>query len=524
MTELLSNNFGYIVIIVFLTTQKKAIASFITRLTKLTFKNGDSELGIEACVSNNENTKESLPAQSMEPIIEKDEDKKIISQLESEDGDNFRNMMLAFTNGDIDEAKAEFEKYAIKEEDTTKLAENKAIYLYRLFENVQDNSAIKQLEQLADTVENEESKYKVLLWLSFCFHDSSQYNEDIKLWEKALSLFSIEILITKSTINLSRSLNQTDDAEEAKRILISRLQAVATNDEKSKIYSALSTIELSLNNTKMSIFCKDKSLEYNPNDKDALFNTAYDAGEKDINELSLSNYITLLRIDCDNALALNNLGVQAQEAELKILAVNNYKKSSEYKNTLAMANKGFLLLDAGFLEEAEKIALEAIEMEDTHPNIYSLLTKINDSKKEEETKWNALITDAQKRQKCIRDYTNSYYIQTTHTFHGAWILPNAKTIDISVTDNKLKANWSEKVGLAGTNYNIEIIADINNSSFRGQYKKVQEGKNNSQNLLFSLAGDENISCFGIMAEDGKSIQIVAEDFKNKFSLLLKKVQ
>lgn len=523
MLELLSNNFGYIVIIIILITQQKAIASLITRLTKFKFKNGNSELGIEADSSDNEKTKESLPAKSVEPIPE-DEDKKRIAQLESEDGDNFHNMMLAFTNGNIDEAKAEFEKYAIKEEDPTKLAENKAIYLYRLFENAQDNSAIKQLEQLADTVENEESKYKILLFLSFCLHDSSQYVEDVKLWEKALNLFRIETLITKATINLSRSLNQTDKAEEAKRILISRLQAVTTNDEKSKIYSTLSTIEFTLNNTKMSIFCKDKSLEYNPNDRDALFNTAYEAGEKDIDELSLSNYTTLLRIDRDNALALNNLGVQAQEAELNILAVNNYKKSSEYKNTLAMANKGFLLLDAGFAEEAEKIALEAIDMEDTHPNIYSLLTKINDTKKEEETKWNTLITDAQKRQKYIRDYTTSYYIPTSNTFDGTWVLPNAKTIDINVVDNKLKANWSEKVGLASTNYNIEIIADINNSSFKGQYKKRKEGENNSQNLLFSLSGDETINCFGIMAEDGKSILIVAEDFKNKFSLLLKRVQ
>jgi len=523
---MLSNNFGYIIftiiIMTLLITQQKAIANLITRLTKLSYKNGNSELGLEAKSENNENIKEMVLTQSIEPVIEKDEDKKRIEQLETEDADNFNNMMLAFNKGDIDEAKIEFQKYSIQEEDPKKLAENKAIYLYRVFEKGQDNDAIKQLEQLASTVEDEEVKYKVLLWLSFCLNDSSQYADEIKLWENALSLFSVEIIITKSTINLAYSLNRTDKTEEARKLLISRLQVVVSNEEKSKIYRALATIETSLGNAEMSIFCRDKSLEYDPNDRDELFNTAYEAGEKKFTALTLGNYTALLRIDRDNSIALNNLGVQAQEAELKILAVNNYKKSAEHKNTLAMANQGYLLLEAGFIDEAEKIALEAVKMEDTHKNIYSLLTKINNTRNEEESKWSTLILDAQKRQKYIRDYTFAYYIETSNIFVGTWVLPNKNSIEINVINDRLQVNWSETgFGLSENKYNFEITAIVNNSSFIGQYKKVLDGKDNSRGLL-SLSLDENIKCLGVMSEDGKSVQIVAEDYKNKFSLLLRR--
>lgn len=305
-------------------------------------------------------------------------------------------------------------------------------------------------------------------------------------------------------------------------MLTSRLNAISTQEEKSKIFAALSQVEKSLDNNKLSIYCKDKSLEFDPNNRDELFNAAYQASEENVDEISISNYITLLRIDRDNSIALNNLGVRAQEAKLMIKAVEKYKESSSYNNTLSMANQGYQLLNAGFVEEAETIARKAVQMEAPHENVYSLLSRISELQKEQDSKWKDLIDKSIARQKFIRNYTEAYYVGMLNNFDGSWDTGNGNIVSITISDDKLQVSWQESIGaLTKVLYKVEISGKIAKSSFQGRYKKTKESGQEYAGLL-GLSSNKDIACIGILSDDGSTICLVAEDYKNDFSMVLKR--
>ena len=153
---------------------------------------------------------------------------------------------------------------------------------------------------------------------------------------------------------------------------------------------------------------------------------------------------SLLYSNISTTLAMNNLAVCAQDAGLKVKAVENYKNSSKYDNTLAMANCGYLLLNAGFCQEAEEIARKASQMESPHENIFSLLSKIRETQKEQDKKWDELKDLFMEYQKDIRKYIESYYGESIAGFDGNWTTKDGKSIGIQVSNNKLNVTWNEQ--------------------------------------------------------------------------------
>ena len=521
ITIFLSDNIGYILLFTLLIVCRKAISNLIGRLTNFKWKKGNSEIGVEAVAPQMMNKSSSLD-RAVELPGESKEDQERITKEEVQEQNWFSKMHSAFDDSRIEDAKAAFKEYALEEKDPIKLEENKAFFLYFLFIKGKDNSAIPQLEKLASSSTNEESKYTILTWLSFCLRNSSQIKAEIDLWKNSIKSFKSDNLTTGTTINLAYALNLDGSASESKKLLTSRLDAISTQEEKSKIFAALSRVEKSLGNNKLAIYCKDKSLEFDPNNRNELFNAAYQASEENVDEISISNYITLLRIDRDNSAALNNVGVRAQEAKLMIKAVEKYKESSSYNNTLSMANQGYQLLNAGFVEEAETIARKAVQMEAPHENVYSLLSRIGELQKEQDSKWKDLIDNSIARQKFIRNYTEAYYVGMLNNFHGSWDTGNGNIVSITISGDKLQVSWQESIGaLTKDLYKVEISGKITKSSFQGRYKKTKESGQGYGGLL-GLSSNKDIACIGILSDDGSSISLVAEDYKNDFSMVLKR--
>ena len=459
------------------------------------------------------------------PIKANEEEDRTTKEEEVQEQNWWPKTTTAFDEGRVDDAKDIFNDYAFKEQDSLKLQWNKTLFLYLLFTEGKDNSAIEQLENLANASTNDKSKYKTLKWLSFCLRDGSQTDKEIEIWRKSINSFRSGNIITNASVDLAYALDRAGNVREAKDLLVSRLESVSTSEEKAKIYSALSQIEKSLGNNRLAIYCKDKSLELDPNNRDELFNAAYNASKEGVDDLSISNYITLLRIDENNSIALNNLGVQAKEADLQLKAVEKYKKASSYDNTLAMANQGFLLVNSGFLEEAEVIAKKALQMENPHENVHLLFTRISKLKKEQDEKWDKLISKSMERQKFIRNYTHAYYEGDNKNFDGDWETGNGNTITINVKEDELDATWQEHSGiLSSEKYNVTLTGKVNNSAFLGQYKKIKESEQSRRTTLLGLglSSNRDIACVGILSTDGSVFTLISENHKDDFSLALKR--
>ena len=519
ITDFLSNNSIIIALLVLLIICRQAISNFISRLTSFSLKNGDSTVGMQAeAPSNSENAIKERASADQNPASEDDSKADEVEGIENA---WMSEMDKAFDEGRFDDADNSFKKYAIEEQDEAKLHSNRSFYLYLKFEKQKDNSAIEKLEDLARISKSDDSKFTTLMWLSFCFRDSMSYGKEIELWRSTLSETKSEEFRTKAIVNLASALSKDDKSTEAKALLVERLLNTVDNSQLIALYNELSIIEKTMGNKHLSIYCKDKSLEFDLYNRDELFNSAYAASDENVDEISISNYIKLIRIDRDNSTALNNLGVMAREADLKIKAIENYQKSSNYENTLAMANQGNALLEAGFADEAEKIANKALGLNNPHKNVYRLISAIDKKRKDQNDKWSKLKEKSLERQKVIRKYTEQYYLGDSSSLNGDWLVSNAYSTTILIDKGLMKATWVEQAGnLESTSYTAELMGKVSGSTFEGIYTKKKD--ESSPNSLLGLAGNTNQSCIGFLSEDGNEIKLFSPKFKDDFSLSLLK--
>lgn len=515
ITEFLSSNSITIVVLFVLFICRNSISIFISRLTSLTYKNGKSELGMEAAIPAEKNgIKRELRTEDEKPPSDDKE-----AEIEKKEREWLPDMYQAFDEGRIEDAEAAFKRYALDEADEVKLEENKAFYLYLKFEKGQDNSAIDELKKLSQKATSESSKFHTLMWLSFCFRACMQYHKETEMWRATLAETKSESLKTTAIVNIASSLNKEESSDEARMLLTDRLIKVEDDKQRALLYEALSGVEESLGNKSMAIYCEDKALEFIPHNRAELFNSAYAASEEDIDEISISNYIKLIRIDENNSIALNNLGVRAQEADLKIKAVDQYKKSSEHNNTLSMANQGYLLLDAGFADEAENIAKDALKESNPHQNIHSLLAEINTRKENQKNNWENLAKKSLDRQKEIREYTMQYYLGSSKLLDGEWYANGTYPLTIKIDNGLIKAIWTEaSVALDGIAYTVELVGKVSGSTIDGIYtRKRNDG---SPNTLLGLSVNKNQQCIGYFREDEKEIKLISKKLKDDFSLCL----
>ena len=518
VTGFLSENSASILLLVLLIICKDAISSLISRLTSFSFKKGDSELGLNAATPTNDNEEKEVGlTNAYEKPVEHSEESEIEDKIK--EGDWFSEMCSAFESGQVEVAETIFRKYEMYEKDEIEREKNRAIYLFLRFEKEKDNSAIDDLEELAHTAKTEASKLNILTWLSFCLSESMQNRREIAIWKKAIKEFKSQSLITEAVVHLAYSLNNDNKSSEARKLLADRLPQIKENELKSTVFEALSKIEESLGNKTVSIYCKDKSLEYDPNNRDELFSSAYAASNEGIDDISISNYLKLIGIDRDNYGALNNLGLKAQEAGIEIKAIENYKKAADLKNTLAMANQGYLLLGAGFTEEAEEIANKALELEDTHISVHSLIADIGKKKEKQKNEWNKLSEKSLNRQKLIRIYTEQYYLGNSKMLEGEWLANDLFLTNIEIHNDKLEASWEETASLlSGSTYTAKLSGSISGSTFSGQYARKKSG--GVQTALLDLAGYTSNNCIGFVSDDGDKLTLIARKMNDDFSLCL----
>jgi hypothetical protein len=515
--DFLSENFFFIVMLIVVLLFKKPLSNLIPRIISLSFKKGDSNLNVgvspQPSIQTKTNSIHDADAKPIhiekEPRTEKD-DKSELHLL-------FR-IREALEEQRCEDAETIFREYALDEKSHVELAKNKAMYLFLKFDMANDNSAIDQLYSLANTAETKDSKSTVLNCLAICLNRGMEHEKEVDLWRSFLDEADSEELKTATIISLASALNSDSKPAQAKFILVERLAVAKDDTQKSKLYKALSRAEEKLGNKSQSIYCKDKSLQFDANNREELFDVAYSASDEGFDEISIGNYAKLVRIDAKNSTALNNLAVRAQEAGLKIKAVENYKVSSKLENSLAMANQGYLLLDAGFTDEAEKLAEDALKLAETHQNVHKLITAIQERKSEQSKEWEQLQDKALSRQRLVREYTEQFYTGHSYLIEGNWLVNGIHPIKLAIEDNSINTFWLELGGfLQKVPYRIDLIGRVTGSTFEGTYTKFTDN-----DLKLSLAGAGNVTqrVIGYMAEDGARINLIGAEFKDDFTLYL----
>lgn len=176
----------------------------------------------------------------------------------------------------------------------------------------------------------------------------------------------------------------------------------------------------------------DDALALIPNDLDVLFNCAYAYSNTGFKSLGMLHYRQLLDFD-SNPMARNNLGVTLKDLELPVLAVKAYRAAFESGNTLSAANIATLLINAGFLEDADQVLLKAEATDSPHENVHHARARLSNAKDSEDKKVAELESAALAVRGFLRRFSAARRVATDAPgLAGVWSVPGVGLIDITL--------------------------------------------------------------------------------------------
>lgn len=454
-------------------------------------------------------------------IVESAQNTKKTSALKATGDDWFTEIYDLLTDGKSDEAQEAFDNFIRIKDDSINYAKEHSFFLYLKYKYTLSSDISNQiLGSIEQSNEPEKKQFYIDSYIS-CLQITKQYGKAITFLEKNIEHASSVKNRARLVTRLSAILCENSEQEKAKKIIIELIETLEKdNDDDIEFglhlaYKKLADIEKNTNNNFNYALCLDKAAEYVPTDTNAMFDAGYEASKVALSSLEVSNYRNLISLETKNSMAYNNIGATSARFKLKIISGSYFKDSEKLNNTLAMANIGSNLLDAGLYDETEELIKKGLASENPHENIHMLATRARNEKESEIKKWKEIQTISHKKQQLIRKYTHAYYCTSEKLLtEKSWIDDKGIKAAVHNVDGELSISWESETD------HIEFKGTINNLSSSGIYTSK---KNKAQNSLLSFGDKDTIyHCLVFYAPQSEQIFIVSPQADDDFIRVLRK--
>lgn len=134
----------------------------------------------------------------------------------------------------------------------------------------------------------------------------------------------------------------------------------------------------------------NQALHLEPTNDRLRFDLAYRAGDVNLEDLAIVNYLALHHSGAATSAALNNLGNELRERNARLTGTGFFRKAVEGGSAIAAGNLAHALVDAGFGDEASTWLAKGEELEDASARLASAQQKLLSEKSAETTRIEAL--------------------------------------------------------------------------------------------------------------------------------------
>lgn len=403
-------------------------------------------------------------------------------------------------------------------------------YQYIRYSYGQEETALAEMEQAVAEAWKGREFASALLLLSGCYERANSYNLMEKLWQRASEQIEDPKRKTWLLCQLADALSKHQKHDEAINIMEQRLSVAETDSEKMRIYSVIASTELSRGDKETSALAQEKYLELAPDNRDKLFQTAYEQSNADMGILGLLNYQILLTLNPRDDIARNNFGALLGEFDLHGKQIAAYEQAAQKDNTLSMANISYQYIKAGFFEDARSQLDIARKEEDCHENVGKAYYDLDKKQKEEEEKWAKLQEKGLQFQKHCRNYASALF-DVKHEVRwreGIWVTDTGQAATVTVNGDELQVKWQiGEVGpffgaLAGRTliHDHVIEGRIRNRAVRGVYEVRKDPNQVFSTVLGPINKNVYIECFTYVSEDNSKWYIFAKDGQEDFKITL----
>ena len=426
----------YLFLIVIVLLLRGSISYFIKKIKEINYKDSTKNIGITTDTDSSvgERTEE-VQSKSENTVYGNNDDQIDLY-------DDFRSVIILLRPGNFINAEVAFNIY-IEGKDVAKIYYYKAIFLYFAYVKANYCKALTEIERIYVLCGDENDKMHILHWWMSCFKKFHEYDKQLKVLCSVKSDFSNEENITQVIVLTSNALVASGKCDEALNVLRNRLSAEISDPERASVYAALSLAEKENGNAVMGALCLEKATEYRPNDLGVLFDTAYEESENSFYLLSLYNYNIIVESNEKNASAMNNLGVCCDKVGLKLKSCDFYQSASELSESLAFANMGNRLLNAGFHSLAEEYASKGLSYDNPNEEVHSLKARIAQLRISENIKWSSALANSLKLKRLIQKYVEMYYIDVQNNiFDGEWSDTSGNVFTIKHDCCSISSTWT----------------------------------------------------------------------------------
>jgi tetratricopeptide (TPR) repeat protein len=279
--------------------------------------------------------------------------------------------------------------------------------------------------------------------------------EDAGYFDKALSAFDAageaapdDGFFTGATMGAARSLRALGRPKDAQARISSALNRVTDSENRASLYVEASNLYEKEGDWLSRAVSLEKALEIRPNDVSLRFRAGYSYSQANQEDLAVIHYRAALVGKPDDDASRNNIGVAYERLGMRSKAVAAYKRAAD-GNTLAAANLGQRLTDAGFLDDARTTLLKAARDKEPHPNVAKATARLDEVAEEEERVGSEVLERGRLKEGFFRDYGDGLLVEspTPDIREGKWVAGGIEAeVTFSETAKSLTVKWTDAEG------------------------------------------------------------------------------
>ena len=358
-------------------------------------------------------------------------------------------MTMAFMDGKLQEGEDFFEKLLEAEKDPTKRDENAVWHAYLQYTYGKQAKGLEKLQRLAA---EPKTKSQATFYLGMLFEQLKEFDKAVESYRAAVESAPSDLKPVR-LVKLASAYATLGQVDTAVTILIEALSEFPLPKQKATLYEGIASVFEAQKDDETRAIALELALECDPHDTDIRFRAAYAYSSSGLRDLALFHYTAELAAQPNESNGLNNIGVEYQHFGISIAAVRHYRSALKQKNTLAGANLAYLLMNAGFEDEARKLLDEIKNERNAHPNVSRAIAALAQKEEAEEETRNKILDRALEEQRFIKEFGRFRFAGSPDHFAGKWSSADGQTFEIGRSGTKLRASWlvaKEKKELTGT--------------------------------------------------------------------------
>jgi hypothetical protein len=218
-------------------------------------------------------------------------------------------------------------------------------------------------------------------------------------------------------------------------------------------------------------------------------------------------------IDARKEGAWNNIGAAARSLELRIQSVAAYQRSKKIGGTRAVSNLAYILIDEGFIAEAQEMCVEALKDSNCDGRVGSALGSIEPAKNKEDESRKKVLEEADKQRTFRAELGLALTEQVPAELNGSvWKTPECEvTVTVKGTSFRATGKFTKTSGLG-------LLSSIYLHGGLGQQQKTT-------NMLVTYEGEiQGRGCVlrKTVREDGTQESVLMAAAGDEVSLIVEK--